>query len=110
MGSRETGFEKLRNTYFIKQIIKMPSQQEYYTSLSKSDIFADPQKYPWNCLLYYVQFTQSELVQAKPWIDVKSMVRYQKCLTQKFVHDHFQQDVDDDDILTWQEVYLHVKI
>jgi hypothetical protein len=88
----------------------MPSQQEYYTSLSKSDILTAPQNYPWNCLLYYVQFSQSELVQAKPWIDIKSMIRYQQCLTRKFVHEHFHQDVDDDDIMTWDEVYSFVKI
>jgi hypothetical protein len=88
----------------------MTSQETYYKSLSKSDIFANPQQYPWNCLLYYIQFTQSELLQSKTMIDIKSMIKHQHCLTCRFVREHFQQEVDNDDILTWDYVYSHVKI
>ena len=86
------------------------SQKGYYESLSKTDIFAQPQNYAWNCLLYYRQFSQSELLAAKPWIDIINMVKYQKCLTRRFVHEHFQTDVDNDDLRTWETVYSHVVV
>ena len=86
------------------------TQKEYYESLSKMDIFAQPQNYPWNCLLYYRQFTQDELVNVKPWIDIINMVKYQTCLTRRFVHEHFQDVVDNDDLLTWEAVYSYVKV
>ena len=88
----------------------MTAQEMYYKSLSKSDIFAEPQKYAWNCLLYYIQFSQSELLQAKPWIDITNMIKCQRCLTRGFVREHFHQEVDDDDILTWDAIYSIVKI
>jgi hypothetical protein len=86
------------------------TQKEYYESLSKTDIFTQPQNYPWNCLLYYCQFTQDELVNVKPWIDIINMVKYQTCLTRRFVHEHFQNVVDNDDLLTWEAVYSYVKV
>ena len=90
--------------------MQYPTQKEYYESLSKTDIFAQPQNYPWNCLLYYRQFTQDELVNVKPWIDIINMVKYQRCLTRRFVHEHFQNIVDNDDLLTWEAVYSYVKV
>jgi hypothetical protein len=84
------------------------SQAAYYTSLSKTDIFANPGKYAWNCLLYYVQFSQDELLVAKEWIDIIPMVKHQKCLTRSFVRTHFADEVDDSDLLTWQDVDKYV--
>lgn len=82
----------------------MSSQAVYYASLSKADIFANPGNYAWNCMLYYIQFSQEELLAAKPWIEIIPMVKYQSCLTRSFVLDHFAEEVDESDILTWKDV------
>lgn len=86
----------------------MTSQELYYTSLSKEDLFKSPDNYAWNCVLYYKQFTQEELLRVRKWIDIRNMVKYQTCLTRSFVRDHFSHDVDDDDLLTWEAVYKYV--
>ena len=86
----------------------MSSQELYYKSLSKEELFKAPDNYAWNCVLYYVQFTQEELLRVREWIDIRVMVKHQKCLTRSFVHKHFSRDVDDDDLLTWEAVYKYV--
>jgi hypothetical protein len=86
----------------------MTSQELYYASLSKEELFTTPDKYAWNCVLYYIQFTQSELLQMREWIDIMVMVKHQHCLTRQFVHDHFSQEVDDHDLLTWDMVDKYV--
>jgi hypothetical protein len=87
----------------------MTSQADYYSTLTKTDIFSNPQYYPWNCLLYYKQFTQSELIAARPWIEIIEMVKYQKCCTFEFVKKHFEVEVDESDILTWEAVNKYVQ-
>jgi hypothetical protein len=70
----------------------------------------NPHKYAWNCLLYYVQFTQSELLSVKEWIEIIPMVKYQKCLTRRFVQDHFATEVDESDLLTWTDVQKYIAL
>ena len=84
------------------------SQAAYYAGLSKADIFTNPGNYAWNCLLYYVQFSQEELLAAKPWIEIIPMVKYQTCLTRRFIRDHFTEEVDMSDLLTWKDVERYV--
>jgi hypothetical protein len=84
------------------------NQATYYTSLSKTDIFLNPGHYAWNCLLYYVQFSQDELLAAKEWIDIIPMVKYQRCLTRSFIRQHFADEVDMSDLLTWEHVEKYV--
>lgn len=86
------------------------NQEEYYKSLVKTDIFSHPHNYPWNALLYYVQFTQSELLMVKSFIDIRNMIKYQRCLTRSFVVEHFTEMIDEDDLLTWETVYIHVLV
>jgi hypothetical protein len=86
----------------------MTSQELYYKSLSKEDLFKSPDKYAWNCVLYYIQFTQAELLSVRERIDIINMVKYQKCLTRGFVRENFSCEVDDDDLLTWEAVYKYV--
>ena len=86
----------------------MTSQELYYRLLPKEELFKTPDKYPWNCVLYYIQFTQSELLQVRDWIDIMVMVKHQKCLTRSFVREHFHLEVDNHDILTWEAVYQYV--
>lgn len=86
----------------------MPTQLEYYSTLSKTDIFSNPGQYPWNCLLYYKQFTQDELIIGRPWIEIVDMVKYQKCLTLEFIQTHFENEVDESDILSWEDVQKYI--
>lgn len=86
----------------------MTSQELYYASLLKEDLFKTPDKYAWNCVLYYIQLTQEELLRVRPWIDIMTMVRHQRCLTRQFVRTHFSEEVDDHDLLTWEMVDKYV--
>jgi hypothetical protein len=88
-----------------------PHQQNiYYCSLSKTDIFANPRAYAWNCLLYYIQFTQSELLLARTYVDIVNMIKYQKCLTRRFVHEYFADDIENCDMLSWEDVNHYVQV
>ena len=80
------------------------AQEIYYASLSKEDLFKTPDRYAWNCVLYYIQFTQSELLLVRDWIDIMVMVKHQRCLTRQFVSDNFLAEVNDHDLLTWEMV------
>ena len=88
----------------------MTAQEMYYTSLSKEELFKTPDRYAWNCVLYYIQFTQEELLQIRPWVDIMVMVKHQRCLTRQFVRAHFRDEVDEHDMLTWEMVDKYVSM
>ena len=82
--------------------------QQYYESISRQDILSNPSKYAWNCLLYYLQFTQEEILSVKEWIEVCDIIRFQKSVTQQFLHEHFQKEIDDCLEVDWNDVRKHV--
>lgn len=83
--------------------------QQYYESIPRQDILSNPSKYAWNCVLYYLQFSQEEILSVKEWIDVYDIIRFQKAVTKQFLHDHFQKDIDDCLEVDWNDVnkYVH---
>lgn len=85
-------------------------QNAYYSSLSKSNIFANPSVQAWNSLLYYVQFTQDELLCVRQYIDIVNMIKYQSCLTRRFVRTHFADEVENCDLLSWEDVNKYVQV
>ena len=83
--------------------------QQYYENIPRQDILSNPSKYAWNCVLYYLQFSQEEILSVKEWIDVYDIIRFQKAVTKQFLHDHFQKDIDDCLEVDWNDVnkYVH---
>ena len=84
--------------------------RQYYESIPRQDILSNPSKYAWNCVLYYIQFTQEEILSVKEWIDVYDIVRFQKSVTQQFLRNHFQKEIDDCLEVDWNDVrkYVHL--
>ena len=67
-----------------------------------------PAQYAWNAVLYYIQFTQDELVRVKSWIDIRSLVKYQRSITREFLEEHFREDIDECLLLTWDDVDRYI--
>lgn len=82
--------------------------QRYYESIPRQDILSNPSKYAWNCVLYYLQFTQEEILSVKEWIDVYDIIRFQKSVTQQFLRNHFQKEIDDCLEVDWNDVRKYV--
>ncbi len=71
---------------------------------------AEPSKYAWNCVLFYIQFTQEELLFLREWLPIREMIMYQRSLTRSFLHTYFQDVIDDSFEIGWSEAELYVKI
>jgi len=82
--------------------------REYYTQLKKADIMKSPKSYAWNCLLFYVQFTQEELLQVKSHLAMPELIRYQKALTRDFLNTHFSEEIDACLEVDWLDVEKYV--
>ena len=87
----------------------MSLQAQYYASLRKEDLLSAPEQYAWNAVLYYIQFTQDELVRVKSWIDIRALVKYQRSITREFLEEHFREDIDECLLLTWDDVERYVR-
>jgi hypothetical protein len=80
----------------------------YYESLDKQDIIANPSHHAWNCVLYYIQFTQDELLSLREWIEVRELIQYQRSVTREFLRTHFQKEIDDCLEVDWTDVEKYV--
>jgi hypothetical protein len=80
----------------------------YYESVGKATIMAAPRSYAWNCVLYFLQFTCDELLAMREYIELGSMIKYQKAISRDFLHAHFQQAIDDSLEVDWVDVEKHV--
>lgn len=83
--------------------------REYYENINKEDIFTNPSRYAWNCLLYYKQFSQEEILMMKEWIEVRELIKYQKSVTKQFLREHFQKEIDDCLEVDWTDVDKYIK-
>ncbi len=82
----------------------------YYESKGKDAIMAEPQKYAWNCVLCFLQFTQDELLAMREWIELRPMIQNQRSVTRDFLRAHFAQDIDDSLEVDWSDVEKHVPL
>jgi hypothetical protein len=80
----------------------------YYDKLDKQELLTNPGNYAWNCVLYYKQFTQEELLSLREWIPVREVIRYQKSVTRAFLAEHFQKEIDDCLEVDWRDVEKYV--
>lgn len=86
----------------------MIMSREYYQSIDKIEILTNPRYYAWNCLLYYVQFTQDEILMMKEWIEIRELIKFQKSVTKQFLRDNFQKEIDDCLEVDWTDVDKYV--
>lgn len=83
--------------------------KEFYENIPKIDILHNPSKYAWNCILYYVQFSQEEILSIKEWIEVSELIQFQKSVTKQFLREHFQKEIDDCLEVDWTDVNKYVR-
>ncbi len=77
---------------------------EFYVKISKESYLATPERHAWNCVLYYVQFTQEELLYLREWIEIREVIKYQTSVTKAFLREHFFKEIND-----WTDVEKYVK-
>lgn len=82
--------------------------KSFYDNLNKIDILSNPSKYAWNCLLYYVQFSQEEILSVKDWIEIRELIRFQRSITKRFLRENFQKEIDDCLEVDWTDVEKYV--
>ena len=80
----------------------------HYNQSEKETILQNPEKYSWNLLLHYVQFTQEEILKNKPYMEMREMIRFQKSITKEFLKEHFTKEIDDDITVDWNYVDKYV--
>jgi len=81
----------------------------YYDNLNRLDILTNPSNYAWNSLLYYIQFSQEEILSVKEWIEVRELIKFQESVTKLFLQEHFQKEIDDCLEVDWTDVDKYVK-
>ena len=82
--------------------------KEYYDRIGKEAILTNPEKHAWNCVLYYIQFSQEEILSVKEWIEVRELIRFQKSATKLFLREHFQKEIDDCLEVDWTDVDKYI--
>jgi hypothetical protein len=80
----------------------------YYEGLDKQELLSNPSRYAWNCVLYYKQFTQDELLSLREWLTIRELIRWQNSVTREFLHTHFQKEIDDCLEVDWTDVEKYV--
>lgn len=83
--------------------------REYYERIGKTAVLAYPDKYPWNCVLAYIQFTCDELLSVRDYLDIVAVVKYQKAVTRAWLRKHFAADIDESHHIGWKHVEFYVK-
>lgn len=81
----------------------------FYETINKLDILSNPSNYAWNCVLYYLQFSQEEIILVKEFIEVRELIRFQKSVTKSFLRKHFQKEIDDSLDVDWIDVDNYIK-
>lgn len=89
--------------------IRVRMTAEYYEKIDKNIILATPERYAWNSLLCYVQFTQEEILKVREWMVMKSLIRYQKSATYDFLETYFHEEIDECLEVDWNDVELYSK-
>lgn len=81
----------------------------YYENIPKMEYLLNPDKYAWNCILHYIQFTQEELLSVREVLEIREVVRYQTAATTKFLRDHFQKEIDECLEVDWDDVKIYTR-
>lgn len=60
-------------------------------------------------MLCFIQFTQPEILQMKEYMDIYTLVRFQKALTREFLRANFAEEIDECLELDWNDINMYVK-
>ena len=82
---------------------------DLYVSIGKERILENPGQYAWNCVLEFLQFTQAELLQVRPFLSMKPFILFQECITLQFLKDNFKEEIDNDLTVDWDLVKIILK-
>lgn len=74
-----------------------------YERYSKTDIFQAPQRFAWNILLREKQFTEEELLEAREYLSLPEMMRFQEVATEAFLRAHFAAEIDECLEVDWND-------
>lgn len=77
--------------------------ETYITNKTKEELLESPQKYPWNIVLRFKQFTQEEILQVREYLPMVELIRFQHSITLDFLHTHFQKEIDDCYEVDWTD-------
>lgn len=82
--------------------------EKFYKAIPIQEIMNAPSQYPWNCLLRYQQFSQRELLEFYPYIlqELVAVIRYQHSVTEVFLQDHFEKEIEESEELDWDRVKI----
>lgn len=78
--------------------------EQYYKNISAEDLYKHPEKYAWNCLLYYKQFSRDELIYFKEYVELMQLIKYQKVASVAFLRTHFTKEINDSLEVDWDDV------
>ena len=81
----------------------------YYKSLTLEQIYANPQIYAWNCLLYYRQFTQAQLLHFREYLEMPELIMFQNAATASFLKANFSKEIEDCLEVDWPDVEKYAK-
>ena len=87
----------------------VPGTRSYYEKIGKATLLAKPEEYSWNCVLVYIQFTQEELLSVKAYLDIPALVKYQSAVTQVWLHEHFEAEIEECHHIGWEQIEFYVK-
>lgn len=80
----------------------------YYEQIGKQELLTNPHKYSWNTILYYIQFTQDELLCVKEYLPIPELVVYQDAITRDYLRNHFAMQIEDCMEISWSSIERHV--
>jgi hypothetical protein len=86
----------------------MLSAKPYYEQIGKQELLTNPHKYSWNTALYYIQFTQDELLRIKAYLPIPELVLYQRAITRDYLRTHFAIQIDECMEISWSTIERHV--
>lgn len=80
----------------------------YYEQIGKQEMLTNPHKYSWNTVLYYIQFTQDELLHVKSHLPIPELVLYQRAITRDYLRNHFALQIEECMEISWSTIERHV--
>ena len=79
---------------------------------TRERVLAQPKSFAWNIVLELLQFSQEELLEVRQIVHLplEELIRFQKCLTQSFLIEHFLSEIDESLEVDWVYVKKYVTL
>jgi hypothetical protein len=83
--------------------------EQMYSTITKAEIFGQPERYAWNILLRVKQFEQEELLSVRNYINLPEMIRFQESATMDFLQSEFSNEIDECLEVDWEDCRKWIK-